>query len=211
MEHVQGESLQQRLNRDGPLPVEETIRIAEQVAEGLEVARPGIDSQGHQTCQHPRRSPHGQRQDHRFWFGSPGRRGGHHAQRRGRRNAAVHVPEQGRGYAPTMAATSSAWVACCTRCAPGVRRSAPTAPRPRWSEARDVAVPPVTQVNPAVPEWLGQIIDRLEKGPRAPHVIGPRGDRGAGAAAQRRRHQNPRRRASSCSAKTPAPSLPWRR
>ena len=38
MEHIQGESLQQRLERDGPLPVEDAVRIGEQVAAGLAAA-----------------------------------------------------------------------------------------------------------------------------------------------------------------------------
>ena len=208
MEHVQGESLQQRLNRDGPLPVEETIRIAEQVAEGLEAARPGIDSQGHQTCQHPRRSPHGQRQDHRFWFGSPGRRRGHHAQRRGRGHAAVHVPEQVRDAdeRSDLFSLGCLYTLCAGRSP--FRADSTSASLER---VRDVAVPPVTRVNPAVPEWLGQIIDRLRKGPRA-RTSSARAVIEALRAARRAAGIGTRgAQGKLMLGRDAAPSLPWRR
>jgi serine/threonine protein kinase len=38
MELVPGETLQERVNRDGPVPVEEALAIAKQIAEALEAA-----------------------------------------------------------------------------------------------------------------------------------------------------------------------------
>ena len=56
MEFIPGETLQQRLDRTGPLEVPEVLRIGRQIAEGLAAAHAhGPDPPRHQAGQHPAR------------------------------------------------------------------------------------------------------------------------------------------------------------
>ena len=59
------------------------------------------------------------------------------------------------------APTCSAWAACCTRCAPGVRRSAPTARWPCSAGSATSTPRPIREINPDIPDWLAGVIDRL--------------------------------------------------
>ena len=98
MEFIPGETLQQRLDRIGPLDVAEVVRIGRQIAEGLAAAhatdlihrdiKPGnvLLEGGHAAGE-----------DHRLRAGPGRRRRQHLAERDHRRHADVHGPGAGQG------------------------------------------------------------------------------------------------------------------
>ena len=74
MEFIPGETLQQRLDRIGPLEVPEVLRIGRQIAEGLAAAHAhGLDPPRHQAGQHParRRVSSGSRSPTSAWPAPP--------------------------------------------------------------------------------------------------------------------------------------------
>ena len=98
MEFIPGETLQQKLDRTGPLDVPEVLRIGRQIAEGLAAAhatdlihrdiKPGnvlLEGGQHKV------------EDHRLRPGPCGRRRQHLAERHHRRHADVHGPRAGPG------------------------------------------------------------------------------------------------------------------
>ena len=164
MQYVAGESLQERLDRDGPLDVDggPADRHAGGGGPGRG-PRPGAGPPRRQAGQHPAGERRRAGQAHRLRPGPGGRRRQPDAERRGRRHAAVHGPGAGpRRAGRPPRPTCSAWAACCTRCAPAGRRSGRTttlavlAPRSARTTPR-----PIREVNPDVPDWLAAIIDRL--------------------------------------------------
>ena len=97
MEFIPGETLQQRLDRTGPLETAEVLQIGRQIAEGLAAAHAhGPDSPRHQAGQHPDRGRSAPaRQDHRLRPGPCGRRRQLDPVRDRRRDADVHGPGTG--------------------------------------------------------------------------------------------------------------------
>ena len=96
MEFIPGETLQQRLDRIGPVEVADVVRVGRQIAEGLAAAhatdlihrdiKPGnVLLEG------------GAGEDHRLRAGPGGRRRQHLAERDHRRDADVHGPGAGQG------------------------------------------------------------------------------------------------------------------
>ena len=162
MPYLRGESLQKRLDRQGPLPQKKSCGSAQQIAAGLAAA-------------------HGQGLVHRdikpanilledgvervtitdFGLARAVDDASDDSQRRHRRHAAVHVPRTGsrrqRGCRSDLFSLGSVMYAMCTGRPPfraetsyGIlRRITDTEPRP------------IREVNPDIPEWLERIIQRL--------------------------------------------------
>ena len=162
MPYMPGDSLQKRLDEQGPLQLNEILRIGMQIAAGLAAAhaprtRPPRHQAGQHSAGHGRRAGH----DHRFRPGPGGGRRQPDAIRRDRRHAAVHVARTGAGRAgrqrSDLFSLGSVLYAMCTGRAPfraetsyGVlRRITDEEPRP------------IREINPDIPEWLCGIIAKL--------------------------------------------------
>ena len=163
MEFIPGETLQQRLDRVGPLDVPEVLRIGRQIAEGLAAAhatdlihrdiKPGnILLEGGSA----------QGQDHRLRPGPRGRRCQHLAERDHRRHADVHGPGAGPGaQRSTSGPTCSASAACSTRWRAGrppFRANSTLAVLKRVAEDTPR---PIREIIPETPQWLCDIIAKL--------------------------------------------------
>ncbi len=167
MEHVQGESLQQRLDRDGPLPVEDIVRVAEQVAAGLAAAH----AQGliHRDIKPANilveaRSGHVKIAD--FGLARPAEEGGITLSGVVAGSPQYMSPEQARGLRADersdLFSLGCLLYALCFGHSPFRAESVSAS----LDRVRNGAVEPVTRLNPAAPAWLGDIIDRLlEKDP----------------------------------------------
>jgi eukaryotic-like serine/threonine-protein kinase len=162
MQYVAGESLQQRLDRTGPLPVEETVRIGMQSASGLAAAHA-------QGLIHRDVKPanllleNGLARVKITDFGLA-----RTADDVGLTQTGVvagtppyMAPEQARGEAvdhrADLFSLGSVLYACCTG-RPPFRGSTPLAVLRQVSEQ---APPPVRSLNPEVPAWLEALIARL--------------------------------------------------
>ena len=131
MEYVPGRSLQDRLDRHGPLALQEVLRIGMQTAAGLAAAHAqGLVHRDVKPANILLENGVERVQAHRL---RPGPRGG----RRRRDPAAASSPARRTTWPrsrpaasrPTTAPTCSAWAARSTRCAPAIRRSGPSR---RW-------------------------------------------------------------------------------
>ena len=113
MPYIAGQSLQERVDRDGPMELKAILRIGIQTAQGLASAHAqGLVHRDVKPVEHPARKRRGASQAHRFRPGTRGRRRESHAKRRRGRNTSVHVARAspGRGRRSSIA-TSSAWEA----------------------------------------------------------------------------------------------------
>ena len=131
MEFIPGETLQQRLDRTGPLDVSEVLRIGRQIAEGLAAAH--ATDLIHRDIKPGNMLLEGgsaQGEDHRLRPGPRRRRRQHLAERHHRRHADVHGPRagQGRDVRPAGRPVQPGQRALRRWC-PAGRRSGPTA---RW-------------------------------------------------------------------------------
>ena len=158
-----GVSLQQRIDERGPLELKELLRIGVQVASGLAAAHA-------QGLIHRDIKPSNIMLENELArvkitdFGlaravddcaaDAGRHPGRHTPRTWPRSR----PGASRWTADR---TCSAWGACSTRWRPGWRHSA--ASRPSRSSAASATASPrrVRELNPEVPDWLAEIIERL--------------------------------------------------
>ena len=129
---------------------------ASQIAVGLAAAaRPWTDPSRHQARQHSSGTAWRESEDHRFRLGPSGGRGPDHADRADCRDAGVHVARAGpRPRSSIIAATCSAWGACCMRCAPGL---SPFRSKTAWDAIGRVCNEqprPLREINPQTPDWL---------------------------------------------------------
>ena len=82
MEYIDGYSLQQKIDREGPLECQEDPAYRD--ADCLWLGRgslPRFDPPRHQACQHPAAKRHRASANHRLWLGSSGRRCDDHTHR----------------------------------------------------------------------------------------------------------------------------------
>ena len=162
MEFIPGETLQQKLDRVGPLDVPEMLRIGRQIAEGLAAAhakelihrdiKPGnMLLEGGQ--------PEGE--DHRLRPGPHGRRRQHLAERHHRRHADVHVPRAGARADPRPAGRP---VQPRQRALPDGYRPA-AVPGHRHAGGAEAGrrghAAPIREIIPETPQWLCDIIAKL--------------------------------------------------
>ena len=100
MQFVEGQTLQQKIDREGALELKQILRIGSQMAAGLAAAhKHGPDPPRREAGQHPARKRRRAGEDHRLRPGPRGRRRGDDANRHDRRHAAVHVARAGQGRA----------------------------------------------------------------------------------------------------------------
>jgi hypothetical protein len=167
MEHVEGESLQQRLDRAGPLPIDEVTRIAEQVAAGLSAAHAqGLIHRDIKPANILVDAATGQVKIADFGLARPAEEGGitHSGVVAG--SPQYMSPEQARGERADersdLFSLGCLLYALCVGHSPFRADSVPAA----LARVRNGAVEPVTRLNRATPAWLGDIIHRLlEKKP----------------------------------------------
>jgi serine/threonine protein kinase/WD40 repeat protein len=167
MEHVEGESLQQRLDRAGPLPIDEVTRIAEQVAAGLSAAHAqGLIHRDIKPANILVDAATRQVKIADFGLARPAEEGGitHSGVVAG--SPQYMSPEQARGERADersdLFSLGCLLYALCVGHSPFRADSVPAA----LARVRNGAVEPVTRLNPATPAWLGDIIHRLlEKKP----------------------------------------------
>jgi hypothetical protein len=162
MHYVAGESLQQRLDRVGPLPAEEVVRIGSQAAWGLAAAHArglihrdvkpanllledGLDQVKITDFGLARTADGVGLTQTGVVAGTPG----------------YMAPEQARGEAvdhrADLFALGAVLYACCTG-QPPFRAATPLAV---LRQVNEQAPPPVRELNPDVPAWLEALIDRL--------------------------------------------------
>ena len=163
MQYIPGRSLQDRIDRDGPL--RSRGDPADRHADGRRAgrgARPGPGPPRHQAGEHPAGERRRAGQDHRLRPGprrrrrQPDRRAASWPARR-----STWRPSRPAARRSTTAPTCSAWAACSTPCAPATPRSAP---RRRWpcSAASATTTPGrIREINPDIPDWLEAIVARL--------------------------------------------------
>ena len=139
MPFVEGESLRARLEREGPLPVDQALADRDRSGGRASLrARARGRAPGHQAGEHP---AVGRPRPHRRLRGGEGARRGQrgrgHAHRAGRRDAEVHEPGAGgRRRRWTGGRTCTRSAACCGRCSPGNRRSTGRRRTPSWRARR---------------------------------------------------------------------------
>jgi WD40 repeat protein len=162
MEYVAGKSLQQRIDRDGPLALEETLRIGAQVARGLAAAHAeglihrdikpanillenGVERVKITDFGLARAADEGGASQNGVVAGTP----------------QYMAPEQARGepldHRADLFSLGSVLYAMCTG-------RAPFPAGPTLAVLRDVCEgtpPPIEEVNPAAPAWLTEIVARL--------------------------------------------------
>ena len=144
MPYVSGQSLRQRLEQDGPLPVADAIRITRDVCDALSYAHG-------QDVVHRDIKPENILLDEGHAlvadFGiarAIAAAGGEKLSETGMTvgTPAYMSPEQAAGESrSTVAATYTVSAACCTRCWPGRRRSRDRAPKPCWRGTRSTRFP----------------------------------------------------------------------
>jgi serine/threonine protein kinase len=167
MEHVQGESLQQRLDRAGPLPVDEVTRTAEQVAAGLSAAHAqGLIHRDIKPANILVDAASGQVKIADFGLARPAEEGGITQTSIIAGSPQYMSPEQARGERADersdLFSLGCLLYALCVGHSPFRADSIPAA----LARVRNGAVEPVNRVNRATPAWLGDIIHRLlEKKP----------------------------------------------
>ncbi len=167
MEHVQGESLQQRLDRDGPLPVEDVVRIAEQVAAGLAAAHAqGLIHRDIKPANLLVEAGTGRVKIADFGLARPAEEGGITLSGVVAGSPQYMSPEQAHGKRADersdLFSLGCLLYALCVGHSPFRADSVPAC----LERVRNAAVTPVTRLNPAVPAWLGHLIGRLlEKEP----------------------------------------------
>lgn len=217
MEHVQGESLQQRLDRAGPMPVDDVVRIAEQVAAGLAAAHAqGLIHRDIKPANILVETHTGQVKIADFGLARPVEEGGITLSGVVAGSPQYMSPEQARGLRADersdLFSLGCLLYAMCVGHSPFHADSVAAS----LERVRDAAVEPVTHSNPAVPAWLEQIICRLlEKDPdqriqSAREVIAVLGQRAAPPAAarrERRRGQQRRRTLVAATVLTAAAAL----
>ena len=145
--------------------------------------RPGAGPSRHQAVQHPARERRRAGQDHRLRPGAGGGRRQPDAERRRGRHATVHGPRAGPrrtiDHRADLFSLGSVLYAMCTGRSP-FRASTTLGVLKRVC---DDTHRPIQEVNPDVPNWLSQIIDRLlAKDREDPLPDGRRGGRCAGQA-----------------------------
>jgi WD40 repeat protein len=163
MEYVEGPSLQERLDREGALPVAEVRRIAAQVAQGLAAAH--AHGLVHRDVKPANiLLENGVARVKLTDFGLARAALDAHLTQEGVVAGTPHymAPEQGQGEAvdhrADLFALGSLLYAMCTG-RPPFRADTPLAVLKRVCEETPR---PAHEVNPAVPEWLGQAITRLQ-------------------------------------------------
>ncbi len=163
MQLIAGESLEQRLAREKNLPLREIVRIGMQAAHGLAAAHEqGLIHRDIKPGNILLEPPHDRvkltdfglarvaedvKLTHTgFVTGTP----------------LYMAPEQAMGEPGRSAApTCSAWARCCTRCAPANPRSAGNSALAILKQIVETKHRPLRELNPAMPDWLAQTIDRL--------------------------------------------------
>ena len=162
MEFIPGETLQQRLDRVGPVEPAEVVRIGRQIAEGLAAAHAtDLIHRDIKPAQHAARRRPAEGEDHRLRPGPCGRRRQHLAERHHRRHADVHGP----GAGPRGDARSAG------RPVQPRQRALPDGGRPAAVPGeRHVSGPqaggrrrPATirEIIPETPQWLCDVIAKL--------------------------------------------------
>ena len=185
MEFIPGETLQQRLDRTGPLDVPEVVRIGRQIAEGLAAAHAtGLIHRDIKPANiliegGPQRAG----EDHRLRAGPGGRRRQHLTQSGVVAGTPMYMaPEQAKGetldHRADLFSLGSVLYAMLHRPAavPGRARTLAVLKRVAEDTPR-----PIREIIPEVPEWLCR--DRREAArqePGRPVPDGPRGGRPAG-------------------------------
>ena len=162
MEFIPGTSLQERIDRSGPLDLTSILRIGMQAASGLAAAHAqGLVHRDIKPANILLENWRGAGQDHRFRPG-PGRgRRQPDPERRRRRHAAVHgARSRPAASRSTTAPTCSAWAACSMPCARGAPVSRPTT-MGVLRRVCDDTHRPVREVNSEIPIELATVIDRL--------------------------------------------------
>ena len=196
MEHVQGESLQQRLDRDGPLPIEDVTRIAEQVVAGLAAAHAqGLIHRDIKPANILVEARTGQVKIADFGLARPSEEAGITLSGVVAGSPQYMSPEQARGERADersdLFSLGCLLYAMCVGHSPFRADSVPAC----LERVRNAAVAPVTRLNPGVPVWLGHLIGRLlEKDPDrriqlASEVIEALRERAAPAAERGRRRR----------------------
>ena len=163
MEFIPGETLQQRLDRTGPLDVAEVLRIGRQIAEGLAAAHAsGLIHRDIKPGNILLEGGAAAGEDHRLRPGPRGRRRQHLAERHHRRHADVHGPGAGPGARrSTSGPTCSASAACSTQMVAGrppFRANSTLAVLKRVAEDTPR---PIREIIPETPQWLCDIIAKL--------------------------------------------------
>ena len=163
MELIDGQSLEQKIEQSRAAQLVEILRIGYQIATGSgRRPRPGVDSPRHQAGQYPASKRHSAGADHRLWPGPGGRRRRIARDRRGRRNAAIHVARAGPGTERRcpLRPVQPGQRALCDGGRPvaiprriGRRRIAARVRRAAAADPRSAI--------PRLPPWLASIIDRL--------------------------------------------------
>ena len=183
MEFIAGVSLQEKLDRTGPLELKEILRIGLQIAEGLAAAHK-------QGLVHRDIKPanilleNGVERVKITDFGLARAADDASLTQSGVVAGTPHVHGPGAGARrarSTTAPTCSASAACSTRCAPAGRRSAPTGTWPCSSASGEDTPRPIREINPEVPDWLCDIIAKLHaKNPAERYQTREGSGRGAG-------------------------------
>ena len=169
MEYVAGQSLQDRLDQDGPLELEEILRIGMQTAAGLAAAHAqGLVHRDIKPANILLENGVPARQDHRLRPG-PGRRTTPASRRAGWSPArrSTWPPNRPAASRSITAPTCSASAASSTRCAPASRRSGPSTTMAVLRQVAEETPRPVREVNPESPDWLAEIIAKLHAKDRA--------------------------------------------
>jgi hypothetical protein len=167
MEHVHGESLQQRLDRAGPVPIDDVIRIAEQVAAGLSAAHAqGLIHRDIKPANILVAAATGNVKIADFGLARPAEEGGITLSGVVAGSPQYMSPEQARGERADersdLFSLGCLLYALCVGYSPFRADSVPAA----LARVRNGAVEPITRLNRATPAWLGDIIHRLlEKKP----------------------------------------------
>ena len=186
MQYVAGQSLQERLDRDGPLA---STEVAAHRHAGRRRAWPRPTPRGWSTATSSRPNPAGERrragQADRLRPGPGRRRRQPDAERRRRRHAAVHGPGAGprRGGRPPRRPVQPRQRAL-RRCAPAARRSAARRRWPCCAGSPRRRRRPLREVNPDVPGLAGRRHrPAARQGPGRPVPDGRRGGRPTSASA----------------------------
>ena len=181
MEYIEGQNLQQKLDRTGPLPIDEVLRIGYQMAVGLAAAHKqglihrdikpsnillenGVERVKLSDFGLARAVDDASLTDSGVVAGTP----------------LYMSPEQAAANPWISAATCSAWAACCTRSARARRPSVPASPWPSSGPSATIRRPLLRtqQPRPRVPGGGHRQAPRQEAG--RPHPIGGGGCHPAG-------------------------------